>query len=745
MRTPNAAVLTAALSVFCIARGDAAAPTFWRVSTQAEFLKGQVDNLSIDSDGRVILGPAGEVIHESTAPFLWTLARDTDGQIWAGSGNEGKVFRVDNDGQISTFFETDELEAHALVTGPDGVLYVGTSPDGRIYKVDASGTAVPLFDPEEKYIWALLAAPDEALYAATGDSGAIYRIAPDGTGELFYRTKSTHVLTLASDREGEILAGTESPGQILRIDRTGRAFVLLDSPYREIRALVTAPDGTIYAAAVSGTRPPEASQPERPAGEVPRQVPVPSVSTEITAISIGQVPVGATAQPASTRRQEQGRASTGAVYRIAPDGLWDVIWKSTEDLPYALSLDGAGSLIVGTGRQGKIFRISTAEPSRVLLATRADAQQVTSFLRDGEGRFYYATANPGRIVRLSSSHTERGSYESEVRDASGPATWGRIRWRTEVPRGAVVEVSTRSGNTATPDETWSLWSEPYQDADGEQVNSPKARYLQWRAILTANDRTPVLTSVTIAYLPRNVRPEVASITVHPPGTVFQKPFSTGEFEIAGFDDREADGRPAPSEAAAPASAASPAPILGRRAYEKGLQTLVWTAEDDNGDRLQFDILYRREAETIWKVLRRGLWDSIFVWDTTSVPDGSYTVKIVATDAPENAPGNELAGSLESTAFDIDNTPPQIDVASGQVERGVMAFSVHDVQSAIQRAEYSLDANRWRPVYPTDGIHDSRNEDFEIVLDEEDVGSVIIRATDALNNTATAVAESPTKP
>ena len=742
MRTRNAAVLTAAFSVFCIAHGDAAAPTFWRVSTQAEFLKGQVDDLSIDSDGRVILGPAGEVIHESTEPFLWTLSGDNDGHIWAGSGNDGKVFRVDSDDRTSTFFESDELEAHALAAGPDGALYVGTSPGGRIYKVDATGMAVPLFDPEEKYIWALLAAPDGTLYAATGDSGSIYRIAPDGTGELFYRTKATHVLTLASGRDGQILAGTESPGQIMRIDRTGRAFVLLDSPYREIRALVTAPDGTIYAAAVNGARPSEASPSERPARESPRQAPIPSVSTEITAIAIGQVPVGATAQPASARREAQGRASTGAVYRIAPDGLWDVIWESTEDLPYALSLDGAGSLIVGTGREGKIFRISTAEPSRVLLTARADAQQVTSFLRDSAGRHYYATANPGRIVRLASSHAERGSYESEVRDASGPASWGTIRWRTEIPRDATVEISTRSGNTATPDETWSPWSEPYRDADGEQVSSPKARYLQWRAILTGDDRTPVLTSVTIAYLPRNVPPEVASITLHPPGTVFQKPFSTGEFEIAGFDDRDADGRSAPSETAAPASATSSTPVLGRRAYEKGLQTLVWKAEDGNGDRLQFDILYRREAETTWKVLRRELWDPIFVWDTTSVPDGSYTVTIVATDAPENGPGTELTGRLESTAFDIDNTPPRIDVASGQAERGVIAFSVRDAQSPIQRAEYSLDANRWRPVYPSDGIPDSRNEDFEIVLAKEDIGSVIIRATDALNNTATALAESP---
>jgi hypothetical protein len=60
-------------------------------------------------------------------------------------------------------------------------------------------------------------------------------------------------------------------------------------------------------------------------------------------------------------------------------------------------------------------------------------------------------------------------------------------------------------------------------------------------------------------------------------------------------------------------------------------------------------------------------------------------------------------------------------------------------------EYSLDASRWRVVYPKDGIPDSRREEFEVVIDENEtagsqpaVVNVIIRATDAMNNVATAV-------
>ena len=254
---------------------------------------------------------------------------------------------------------------------------------------------------------------------------------------------------------------------------------------------------------------------------------------------------------------------------------------------------------------------------------------------------------------------------------------------------------------------------------------------------------PSLTSVTTAYLPRNLRPEISSITVHPAGTAFQRPFSTGELEIAGFEDNTSDGRAQSQPSSAGSGPSGSAPALGRRIYQKGLQTFVWKAEDENDDRLQFDVMYRREGETAWKTLHRALTDPIFVWDTTSVPDGTYFIKVAASDAPSNSPGAALVGELESVNFDIDNTAPKIDVqpAARGGARTTIAFVVRDDQSSVQRVEYSLDASRWRVVYPKDGIPDSRREEFEVSLDQNEAGrGVIIRATDAMNNVSTAVAE-----
>jgi WD40 repeat protein len=717
-----------------------ATPTFWTVSSQADFLKGDVEDLSIDSDGRMFLGPAASVLGETSAPFLWSIVAAPDGSLWAGSGNEGKVLKVSKDGRVTTFFDAAELEVHAIAPAPQGGLYVATSPDGKIYSVAADGTSKTLFDPEDKYIWALASDPAGTLFAATGDKGVIYKITADGKGSRFYKTSSTNVVSLAVTKSGDLIAGTESPGRVFRIDATGKAFVLLDSPYREIHAIRIGPDGTIYAAAVSATPPSGGSdRPSEPSPADAGRSVVPSVSTEITSMTLVEGAISSSSPPASSRAPR--RPARGAIYRIKSDGLWDPIWETGEDAPYDVVVEDGGSLLVGTGTEGKIFRL-TGNPARPTLLARATARQVTALLREPSGRIVGATSNPGKVFTLSPSPAKRGTYESDVRDAGTVASWGAIRWRF-TGRPGQVQIVTRSGNTATPDETWSAWSQPHTTAEGEPIGSPNARYLQWKATITSESgEGPVLTSVTAAYLPRNLRPEVTSITVHPPGAVFQRPFSTGEMEIAGFEDNTSDGRQ-PTQTGSSTTPTTPVtPPLGRRIYQKGLQTFVWKADDQNDDRLQYDVFYRREGETSWKALKRGLWDPITVWDTTSVPDGTYVLKIAASDGPSNSPATTLVGELESSTFEIDNSPPRIALqAATRANSRSVFFTVRDEQSSVQRVEYSLDGSRWRTVYPKDGIADSRREEFEIVLEESEIGrSVLIRVTDAMSNVATAVTD-----
>jgi sugar lactone lactonase YvrE len=721
-------VLSATASVF------AALPTFWQVSTEAEFLRGEVENLSIDTYGRLTLGPTSTPVYESNAPFLWTVITAPDGSVYSGSGNEGQVFRIDPGGKGTVFFDSEELEVHALAPAPGGGIFAGTSPNGRIYRIDPSGKSTVFFDPADRYIWSLAVDPGGNLFAATGDKGVIYKITPDGTGTVFYETKATHAMSLAIDRDGRLLAGTESPGRVFRIDASGKPFVILDSSYNEIRTLRVDTNGMIYAAAVSG-RSGGSSTPAPAPADVTAPQPVVTVSAEVTAIAVADVPVGG-GQPSPPPAPRNIGPVTGAIFRIAPDGAWDLIWESREDTPYDIAFEGNGNLLVATGNKGKIYRLS-GDPYQPTLVVRANAQQITTILPEREGRMLFATSNPGKILRLSAVRADRGTYTSDVRDAQTVAAWGTIKWRAQMPPRTRVEISTRSGNTRTPDETWSDWASAYPNPEGSAISSPRARYLQWRAILVGSDGdSPLLTSVSAAYLPRNMRPRVTSITIHPPGTVFQRPFPTDP-EIAGFDGELPERRAATQPGGSPS--------LGRRTYQKGLLTFVWRAEDENRDDLTYDVHYRREGETSWKLLKRTISDPIMVWDTTSVPNGSYLLRVVASDAPSNSPSTALTGAMESTSFEIDNAPPQVDISSVRREgsRLTIVFEVRDEHSSVQKADYSLDGDRWQTIYPKDGIADSRVEQFELTLEGEAAArGVIIRATDALNNVASARGEAP---
>ena len=730
--------LLAGLSLGSAALGAAGA-TFWQVSTQADFLKGDGEAIAIDTNGRVMLGVSVTPVGDPESPALWR-AIVVDNVTYAGSGSDGKVFRFSAEGKPSLFFDAEELQVHALAAGRDGAIYVGTSPDGKVYRVEPGGAHRVLFDPDERYIWALATTRDGSLLVATGEKGAVYRVSPGGDSRRLYASKATHVTTIAVAQDDTVVVGTDTPGQVVTLDAQGKGFVLLDTPFREIRSLRFTPSGHLLVAAMNGragsdSRLPSTAPAGEPSATPTSAAPVPTVTTEVVITAIGDA---STATPAGGKTESK-RDAKAAVYRVAPDGLWDTLWESSDDLPYDVVPDG-DAVIVATGNKGKVYRVETGTP-RVTLLTRVPAQQITGAHRAASGDLLLVTANPGKLFRVGGASAPTGHYVSDVLDAETTATWGTLRWSAATPAGTSVTLQTRSGNTSKPDDTWSDWTPASSNAAGEPITSPKARYLQWRAVLSGKPGlTPVLTSVTAAYLPRNIRPEVKSITVHPPGTVFYRPYSSGDTELAGFDPGTSDGRNLTAVGiAAPAPSQS---STGRKTYQRGLQTFVWKAEDANDDRLQYDVFYRREGETVWRPLKKQTWDALLTWDTTSVPDGTYTIKVAASDAPGNGTSAALVGELESSSFVIDNTPPRIEFRTAPAKSGgrTLAFQVRDTQSPIQRVELSLDALRWRTVLPVDGIADAPVESFEVLLDEElEPADVTLRALDSLGNTTTAVA------
>ena len=359
MRSGRLCLLLAACVMTAAVATHAASTSFWLVSTQTDFLKGEVEQLSVDSDGRVMLGPAVDTLHQTSTPAVWRLAIDSEGAAWAGTGNEGKVIKVSADGKASVVFDATELEIHAIAPAAGGVVYAGSSPDGKVYKITKDGKSAPFFDPEDKYIWTLLPAPDGTLYAGTGEKGRVYKIGADGTGKVFYESGTTHVTALAWDGKGALLVGTSSPGRVVRVDPTsGRGFVLLESAYKEVRSIKVSSAGTIFATAVGAGSDASSAPTEKPSTIDTTSTPIASVSTEVTITAIGDQTIVTPSSGGSSRSESRSGTAKGAVYRIAPDGDWDEFWTSTDDAPYDVLIEPNGSLLVATGDKGKIYRIS---------------------------------------------------------------------------------------------------------------------------------------------------------------------------------------------------------------------------------------------------------------------------------------------------------------------------------------------------------------------------------------------------
>ncbi len=694
-------MLTTGVSVFCVG------PMFWEQSTFQDFQQGKVAGCSVAQDGRISLSPDLKLVYSTEQALIWTAVTDSHGNIYLGTGHSGKVFKVDDKNQGKLFFSAKELDVFALAVDSKDNVYVGTSPDGKIYKVTPQGAATEFFNPHTKYIWSLAFDREGNLYVGTGDQGKIFRVDASGHGTLFYDTKQTHVMALKVDPQGNVLAGSFPEGILYRISPAGKGFVLYDTPLQEVHSIETAPDGSIYIGCLN-----EKIQPRF----APVMVPQPTPTT--TESATGGINITVTEPVASTPTAPIETPVTltpftavlpgqirSAIYRVAPDLSVETMWKSNVEDVFDVLAQGNG-LLFSTDSKGHIYDLS---PDRKFaLLAQANEAQVSQLIRRGSDVFL-ATSNSGRLYQLESTQSLTGTIESVAKDTQLISKWGIISWKGTTPAGTSLQFYTRSGNSARPDSTWSDWSEAYSHADGEQISSPSARFIQWKAVLKGSpNASPSIDSVSIAYLSQNIRPEILSVNVTPQGLGVNSQ-SLGEQSGTTTSDGEvksglvSEATPNVTVTAFPSSAV-PSP----RAV-----TIRWQAEDKNHDTLEFSIYVRSIHETAWRLLTKHFQGSSYILDPETLPDGYYRVKVVADDKPSNPPGSALSSEMESDIFLIDNTPPQVEVTAKNVngETATVRFRATDSESNLRKAEISEDSGKWQMIESDDGIVDSRFEEF----------------------------------
>lgn len=700
------------ISFLVVTTAQAARTEFWKIRTPDEYLSGESEGLAITARGQLTAGPALERVAPFSDPFVLSQVSNR-GVRYVGTGNEGNVYRIEGD-QKKLLYTAPEPEIYAMAFHR-GSLWVASSPHGKVYRVDPrSGSATVFFDPQEAYIWTISVQDDGSMLVGTGTEGRLWKVAADGSGEVLFDAPETHIRSVATAGR-RILAGGAGEGRIYEIQTPGKGRALFDSDLSEISSIWIDPkDGIAWAAAVSSTLPssappkPEPPKPEQPsAGQQPAQQQSAAAPAPVVDVSFSFD------QPATG-----SGGGSSAIYRIDRDGFVTTAKKLEREMVYVIEGDPRGGVLLGTGPLGRLYRLR--EGDLTLLASLPE-KQVVSIAADDKG-LAVTTTNSGALYRLRDAGSQKAEFRSSIKDTSRFSHFGEYAIEGRALEGVISAF--RSGNTSTPDETWSDWV-PSKGPRGP-IGAPPARYLQWR--ITAEKPAPqfAIDSLSAAWTNRNAAPAIESVSINEPGVVFVSgayPASPQVLEATNPDEYGIFNNLENPRSSDP----------GKRLFRKGYRTVNWKASDPNGDALRYTVQFRPTGSTEWLPMRGRVEETQVNFDSSQLPDGSYELRVIASDARDN-PEDPLTDSRGGVEFTVDNTAPVIQVRDDGDE---IVATVRDQESPIVRAEYALDAKEWIRIAPVDGMTDGREEVFRFRKADVRDRFVILRVVDSSWNVATA--------
>jgi len=773
--------LVCALPVMALAVGT----SHWVHTTEADFKAGKFENVVATNLGDLKLSRAVKMLLEQDPKVssVYALAEGKDGTIFAGTGPEGVLLAISGE-KVSTVLTLKENESiFSLCVDHEGRVLMGTGGDkGRVLRLDKVGeTPKEIFAPEGvQYVWALVETPDGNVYAATGPKGQLFELTPDGSHHVVMQSDEHNLLALLSDGKDMLYVGTDPHGLVYRVNRKTRdAFVMYDAG-SEVSALAMDEKGNLYAGTAAASAvtegagedlganekggrpegatggvpipsspPAEPNPPELPPTNPGEPAPIPKahnkrdqgVKKMVILAEDGDdqekpssgekpskpgkpkpMPLPGMEKSSAKRGAEKSKGLTplaqgkslepaekgNAIYRIDPDGFVTEIFR--QPVLVMSLLEQNGKLLVGTGSDGTVYQVDPDAEETVALA-KVDPKQVMTLMAAKDGRVYMGLANVGSIAAMSHGYASDGTYTSPVLDATQVSRFGKVHLRGSLPEGAELKVSTRSGNIESQeDKGWSAWTEPVAASQYLPIASPSARFFQYRLMFSSKVgvETPVVDEVDVAYQIPNLAPQIKTVKITP------------------------GSAKAPVEIPAAGEAAPKGP--------KSVMTVTWDANDPNDDAMQYTLYYRMGSKGKWILLKDKLKEASFEWETKSVADGPYFLKVVASDAAANAVGMGRTGSRVSDPVFIDNTPPVIGDLSWQKMAGGVKVRMRaiDRASTVASVEYSVDSNSdWQAVFPSDSIFDAPEEEVSFSATGLTVGQhqLTIRATDAHGNQA----------
>ena len=710
----------------------AAGPVYWDWPEGESFAEIKLEGAALDGDGHLVAGLAAQGIGPQGSEVYWTLASDGQGGFFTGAGHDGVIYHTDAKGENHQFAQVGASEVLSLLFSPGGGLFAGTGPEGKLFHLDTSGQVKLLGTVEGGYIWSLAqGAKQGEVWLAAGAPAALYRY--DRTEGLtrIAAFPATNALDITRAPDGRLYLATQGPGLVYRLDpdHIEASELLFETPQDEARQLVFGPEGDLFVFALNPREKDESSG----AG--------PGSTGQAVPPSPLMLLLGGNGEPTIPR---------SALWRIRADGLVHPVWSGDEDLMITAWSPRYGWLAGGPldkelGRS-QLLRLTPPAGSHPVAGwSGGDILDILVLGKEqGQDRILVSQGHPHLVVAMGEDVRGARVALSPTLDAKRPARWGRLRWTAAGDAGD-LEWSVRGGNRSVPDESWSSWTRSWSDPDHELELAP-CRFLQWRVEFpSAAEKDPArVTAVSLSAWLENSVPRIERFEmellqgIESGGLVSHSENLTQVFR-SGLKvefDRQMTGREAVPARGAAAS--------------RAVRVFTWTGEDSDADRLVYRLEYRPEGNGSWRPVGQESQEMLGSWDTSEVPDGSYEMRLTASDKLDNPGSEALASQRVFGPVIVDNTPPQI---SGLKVRRTPAglgveFKAEDQGSVLAAARIQLpDGRIWR-LDPVDRICDSRCEKFhrEIVWPQADMAPGVepwrirVEAQDLNGNVAVAEAE-----
>jgi hypothetical protein len=657
----------ASLLVLAAAHAAAVGTRRFVLDDSSEFKGGDLKGVALDSEGHVRAGLSLGSVPASQATAVWAALPMPDGSLLLGTGNEGKLLKVAG-GTVTVLAETKALVITSLTQAFGGAVIAGTLPDGKVMKWEKGKLTDLATLKGAEHVWSVAYDPKaKAVYAATGPEGKLFRITQTGDAQVYFDAPEQHLMSVAVAPDGTVYAGASDKAKLYKVTAPGRASVLYDFGRTEVRAIAVNQKGEVFA--IANDIKSSASAPSRARGENP-------------------------AQPSATGSKAKGK---GTLYSFSADGKPDQLLDDTDEHYTSLSLGDDGRPYVGTGVEGRVYTVLAGHTS--VLVADADERQVGALVMAGKDR-YVVSSDPAVVHAVKGTGGPDAVWTSKVLDAGIRARFGQLSWDAS----GSVELSTRTGNTKEPDDTWSAWSNGVTSPG--LVTSPVGRYLQVRARF-AKDANAVLNQVEIAFLTDNLRAVLTSV------------------DAKGGDGETGDD--SPKQSGGPVTHKADSSL-----------NLTWKVDNPDKDELRYRLQYRLLGTNDWfDLLKPGekLSKESYSWETSDLPEGRYRVRVTASDEISNPPDRATKDMRESGIVLVDNTPPSIDTlaAVGTHLKGI----AQDGVGPIARIEVSVaGSDEWFPFFPADGIFDEQREELDI--DAKNIAKTLpallsVRVYDKANN------------